>query len=606
MSLKWSYSLNATERLKRSIEAATGFLNEPRKLRPKIILGITVCNLIFCVPTVFAAVLRVQQWQAVEITLTSSVKYMDPFQDVDVTATFTGPDKKTIIRPAFWDGGATWKVRFAPTQTGLWTMTTIATDARNRGLHHIKRTVQCDPYSGNLAIYKHGFLKVSGNGRYFTYADGTPFFYLGDTHWILAHERFDTSNAPGVASQFKYTVDKRVSQGFTVFQSEAGWQARSAQIRINEEAIADEEADADLKHGFSIADLAGFANLDRKFKYIADRGLVHANAEICWAGDPETFPSFTEAYMARLAKYWVARYGAYPVIWTIAQEIDKNFYGVYDSTTINKWFAAAQSIADNDAYHHPVMPHMENTDHTMASNSWWSGKPYHSGWAVQWQGDLTGVGIAKEFWDASPAKPSVLYESAYDRFWTDSRGALGAAYKCFQYGMYGYGYGANGIWNDIYSKPGEPGDFGTAYEMPAHYFWWRDGADLRTADQLAFFKHFYTGLEWWKLVPRFNDSAWGSFADISRSLLSSDGQDTYVVFFFGGGTSTGTLNQMERHSTYVAQWFNPRDGQYENIGTFTEKGSQWVIPDRPTAEDWVLLIRRARASQSIIHHATAQ
>lgn len=39
------------------------------------------------------------------------------------------------------------------------------------------------------------------------------------------------------------------------------------------------------------------------FKYIAD----HANAEICWVGDPAEFPIFTETYMARLAKYWVAR-----------------------------------------------------------------------------------------------------------------------------------------------------------------------------------------------------------------------------------------------------------------------------------------------------------
>ena len=93
-------------------------------------------------------------------------------------------------------------------------MTTSATDSRNSGLDRCTaRLYKCDPYSGNLEIYKHGFLKVSGNGRYLTYADGTPFFYLGDTHWILAHERFDTSNAPGVPSQFKYIVDKRVSAG---------------------------------------------------------------------------------------------------------------------------------------------------------------------------------------------------------------------------------------------------------------------------------------------------------------------------------------------------------------------------------------------------------
>lgn len=590
----------AVERLKRRIKSATGFLSAPRKLLSLIPLEIALCNAIFYAPAAFAANYRTQQWQAVEIVLTSSVTYADPFQDVDVTAAFTKLGSKTITRPAFWDGGHSWKVRFAPPQTGLWTMTTNSTDAENRGLHHITKTVRCDPYSGNLDIYKHGFLKVSGDGRYLTYADGSPFFYLGDTHWILSHERFGTSNAPGVASQFKYTVDKRVKQGFTVFQSEPGWQARSAQIRINEEAIPDEEADADFKHGFTSADLAGFANLDRKFKYIADQGLVHANAAICWVRDPVDFPIFTEAFMARLARYWVARYGAYPVIWTIAQEVDKNYYGAYDTTTIRKWFAAAQSIADNDAYHQPIMPHMENTDHVRASNSWWSSKPYHSGWAVQWQGDLTDMNTAKGFWNALPTQPTVLYESAYDHFWTDSKGALGAAYKAFQYGMYGYGYGANGVWNDIYSKRGEPGDFGTAFEMPAHYFWWREGADLPTGDQLSYFKHFYTSLKWWRLVPRFDDKAWGSFADTSRSLLSSDGQDTYVVFFFGGGTSTGTLSQMENHSTYLAQWFNPRDGQYENIGTFTQKGSRWVIPKRPTSEDWVLLIKRTNASHAMM------
>ena len=546
---------------------------------------------IVCTPTACAEKYRAQQWQAIEIILTSSRTYNDPFQDVDVTATFSGPHQETITRPAFWDGGSTWKIRFAPPVAGKWTMKTTSTDAANRGLSRVTRTVWCDPYSGTLEIYKHGFLKVSANGRYLTYADGTPFFYLGDTHWILSHERFSTSNAPGIPSQFKYTVDKRVRQGFTVFQSEPGWQAPSAQIRVNEKGIADEEADADFKHGFTTSDLAGFANLDRKFKYIADSGLVHANAEITWVGDPAAFPIFTEAYMARLARYWVARYGAYPVIWTIAQEVDKNYYDAYNATTIRKWFAAAQSIADNDAYHQPVMPHMENTDHTTTENSSWSSKPYHSGWAVQWQGDLTDASIAKAFWDETPTKPVVLYESAYDHFWTDSRSALAAAYKAFQYGMYGYGYGANGIWNDLYSKPNEPADFGTAYGMPDHYLWWRDGADLPTGDQLSYFKHFYISLEWWKLVPRFHDRAWSDFADSSHSLLSSSGKNTYVVLFFGAGTSTGTLKQMEDSSTYSAQWFNPRNGHYKSIATFTPQQSRWVVPKRPTAEDWVLLIR---------------
>jgi hypothetical protein len=581
------------DQLKRRVAAAAGLLSKSRKVILAMSFGAAVGHAIFFAPQACAANFKVQRWQAVEITLTSSVTYADPFQDVDVIATFTKPGSQPISRPAFWDGGAIWKIRFAPPETGMWTMTTSATDAKNRGLDGVSGTVQCEPYSGALEIYKHGFLKVSGNGRYLTYADGTPFFYLGDTHWILSHERFDRSNAPGVASEFKYTVDKRVRQGFTVFQSETSFKAVSAGIRTHQEGIADEEADADLKHGFTSADLAGFANLDRKYQYIADKGLVHANAEFAWVGDPADFPIFTEAYMARLARYWVARYGAYPVIWTIAQEVDKNYYGKFDATTIKKWFAVGQSIADNDAYHQPVMPHMENTDSTTAATSWWSGKPFDSGWAVQWQGDLTDKSVAEGFWKASPTKPSILYESAYDGFWTDSRGALGAAYKAFQDGMYGYGYGANGVWNDIYSKPGEPADFGTDCEMPKHYTWWRDGADFRTGDQLTYFKKFYTSLKWWRLVPRFNDPAWGNFLNGSQAFLSSDGNNTYVVFFIGSARTPASLKQMDNASTYTAQWFNPRIGKYDDIGTVKPKGGEWVIPDRPTPEDWVLLVKRS-------------
>lgn len=542
-----------------------------------------------CAITPVAAEVPVQRWRVAEIELTSSRTYADPFLDVEVNATFTGPGDAVITRPAFWDGGQKWKVRFAPPQSGLWTMKTSATDAANAGLHAISETVQCEDYSGDLEIYKHGFLRVASGGRYLSYADGTPFFYLGDTHWILPHERFNTSNAPGVASQFKYVVDKRVDQGFTVYQSEPIWQPHGGT-----HGGADEEIVADLRDGFTGADLGGFWNLDRKFDYIAARGLVHANAQVDWAVNPADFPIFTEAYMARVSRYWVARYGAYPVIWTIAQEIDGSMYGAFTAASIKKWFAAGQAIQDNDAYHHPLMPHMENAGSTTAANSTWSDKPYHAGWAVQWQGDMSDMGTARIFWNASPSKPSVLYEAQYDRFWTDSRGALGAAYKAFQYGMYGYGYGAGGVWNDIYSKAGAADDFGTSYEMPTRYLWWYDGANLVTGSQLTHFRKFYTSLEWWKLVPRFDDDAWGSFADKSKSLLSSDGNSVFVVFFFGSDSLTGTLKNLLPGATYSAQWFNPRDGRYREIDSVTQNSSRWTIPGRPTREDWILLLKKIK------------
>jgi hypothetical protein len=538
--------------------------------------------------TLFAADYTVQQWRAVEITLISSKIYPDPFQDVDVTATFTGPDNQIITRPAFWDGDLTWKVRFAPPQTGLWTMTTSATDITNSGLQNISETVQCDIYTGSMNVYRHGFLKVSENGRYLVHADGTPFFYLGDTHWILPHERFHTSNVDGVVSQFKYTFDKRVAQGFTVFQSEPIWQAHGDS---SAHTGADEDAVADLRDGFTAADLPGFKeNLDLKFQYIADSGLVHANAVIDWRNNPSTYPVFTEAYMTKLARYWVARYGAYPVIWTIAQEID---LAGGSGALLNKWFASGLSIYENDAYHHPIMPHMMND--ATPSNSSWSAKPYHDGWAPYRRS--FNRGDAMLFWNSQPVKPAILYEYSYDQFECDSRKALAAAYTAFQCGLYGYGYGANGIWNDIYSKPGEPADYGTDYMMPEKYFWWYDGANLPTGDKLTHFKKFYTDLAWWKLVPRFTDTTWYTHVSWNEAIIATDDQDIYVVFFPGG--YPGSLKNMIDSAEYMAQWFNPRDGSYSTIGKFMPVAGQWKIPSLPTIDDWILLVRKNTGEDTI-------
>jgi hypothetical protein len=537
----------------------------------------------------------VEQWNVVEIKLTSTKNYVRPFDEVEITATFTGPGGKTINRPAFWDGGSTWVIRFAPTTIGEWKMTTDCNDKTNAGLNAVTKSVTCKPYRGNLAVYKHGFLKLSDNKRYFVYDDGTPFFYLGDTHWIYIHERFSSSNVKGVASQFKYIVDKRVDQGFTVYQTEAIQHphGQNSPGSGGSHSGKDEEDVCNFRDGFDEKDIPGFRNIDRKFKYIAEKGLINANSSICWALDPAEFPgAYSEKYMYQLSRYWTARYGAYPALWTIAQEIDKNMYKKYDSITINKWFAVGKAIDDNDAYHHPLTAHMENTSQTRASDSWWANKAYHKWWAIQWQAgindDLFAVG--KDFWNSAYTKPAVLYESAYEGFWTDAKGAREAGYKAFQNGMYGYGYGANGVWNDLYST--NPPDYGTDYEMPVRFISWYNGANLQGASQLIYLKKFYTALQWWKLEPRFDDAAWSGFVDKNQSFVASDGQKTYVVYFSNKVRSTGDLKNLEKNRNYSAKWYNTKNGTYTVIGTIKTSSGAWTVPDKPDSDDWILLVNQ--------------
>lgn len=187
-----------------------------------IALGILGCLLIaslFVSTPAYADSFETEQWKAVEITLTSSVQYSNPYLDVDMSATFTGPGGIVMTMPGFWDGGNTWRVRFAPTVTGTWTYSTSCTDNTNTGLNNQTGTITCNAYTGNLDIYKNGFLKADSSNRYLTYNNGVPYFWLGDTHWmgLSYRERLYSSNDSEYTSMFKGMVDKRASQGYNAY-----------------------------------------------------------------------------------------------------------------------------------------------------------------------------------------------------------------------------------------------------------------------------------------------------------------------------------------------------------------------------------------------------
>jgi len=161
-----------------------------------------------------------QTWKMVEIPLTSSKSYTNSYTDVDVSATFSGPGGVTMTMPGFWDGGSSWRIRFAPPSAGTWTYTTTSTDPTNAGLHNQTGTINATAYTGNLSIYKHGFLKRGATNRYLEHADGTPFFWLGDMHWmgLSYQEDLNRSADPRWTSMFKGMVDVRAQQGFTAYQ----------------------------------------------------------------------------------------------------------------------------------------------------------------------------------------------------------------------------------------------------------------------------------------------------------------------------------------------------------------------------------------------------
>jgi len=520
-----------------------------------------------------------QQWVALEISFESSITYTKPLYQAELDVLFTAPTGEVMKMPGFWDGGTTWKVRFAPTMYGVWTYKTTCTDTANTGLNGQEGKIGCNIYKGDLAIYQHGFVKAETGKRYFMYADGTPFFYLGDTHWTMSDEDFDSSEVEGIASQFKYLVDKRVEQGFTVYQSEPLG------------------AKYNLANGLSLADLEGFADLDRRFAYIAEKGLVHSNSQLLFTSvldyQAKQYPA---DYLAKLSRYWVARYGAYPVLWTTAQECD-NDYSVFDPET-NPWKTVFNAVHECDPYQHPQSAHQEFD--VTASDSAFIDLPGYAWIAAQkahiknGQLDFT---VLKDYWNNGGQRPVIDYEAHYENLHTNEFGARMQGWVSFLNGMFGHGYGAQDIWayNSTYSKNDAFEVFGITITKEMKNSTWDVNVNLAAATELGqHMKNFFQSIEWWMLEPCFDD-AMGEHIAFYDSWYSAAtiGNEVYVAYFYNTTTATGKLVNLEAGKTYTASWYNPRTGQYTEIANNvvgTDPKSSWQIPDKPDGSDWVLYV----------------
>ncbi len=573
------------------------------------------------------ATYNAETWVSEEIVFESEKKYSDPFNDVDVDLLLYG-DGKIYTVPAFWDGGNTWKVRFVCPEEGEWFFETVCTDKENLSLHNKMGKVICKEYSGSLDIYKHGFVTTAYGEKYFTYADGTPFFYLGDTHWSMGGETVD---------MVKTICEKRVSQNFTVFQSEPI------------------DATFSMHDGITESDIEGFRINDEKFKIIADSGLVHANAQFF-------FPYFMEVliannggysdkviadgmkeisdeakhYLEKISRYWVARYGSYPVMWTLGQEVDNDFYcnetSHPDWNYINNPYKlVAEYIAKYDPYTQPLTAHQENSGTTAAYGngdgaadkcriynndampSCFRDVKAHTFYAAQWtpskteQSDFTRE---KDFWYNSQGKPVINYEGQYCYLWTKNFGARMQGWVSYLNGMYGYGWGGHDTWSylNIYDEENDSSDgVDTITSEEKINATWQDSLEYESSYQVGYMRIFLEKCEWYNLIPRFDNlSYFAPCTNVYYTYASNENNTEIVVYFYSftdenvaeknntwnyGGLKTGTVGNLEAETKYIYQWFNPVTGEeYEEKEFTSSRFGTYYLGTKPDDTDMAIRI----------------
>ena len=515
-------------------------------------------------------------WRCTEIPFDSAGRFDNPYLDVDLVVSFEGPRGQVIRRHAFWDGGQTWRVRFTPLEPGTWRFQ-VASPTGDSGLDAVRGEVECILGPPTHDIFAHGFLRASLDGHHLEHADGTPFFWLGDTHWRFTHERWDEANKSGWRSQFRDSLDLRVAQGFTVYQTNimsfgplsgpgTPWLTGAPFKSL------------DVEHLRSV--------VDPRMGYIADRGLVNALG-VAWFEAIDDDP-------VGVARF--ARYRSYPLVWTLGGEV-AGYDASKRSARLAGWRHVALAIRDSDGYRQPITAHL-TAERPIASyyqdEDWLDLTLNQHGHG---DFDLSATHYLRHL-AAHPGRPIVEGESMYEGLRTveyAGRRTVTAsmvrqvAYRSIQSGCCGYTYGAQGCWNSAWDRT----DMNTHWgDLP-----WFEGIDLPGGQQLGHLRRFYESVGWTHLRP--DPGAWETTdvfnANLYAPLVSASADRHIVVVAYsetyrrggGGATLVGLL-----HRAYQLHWFDPRSGHRIPVpGSTLPMAGSVPVPDPPDPQDWLLVAR---------------
>ncbi|MDP2829311.1 MAG: DUF5060 domain-containing protein [Sulfuricellaceae bacterium] len=512
------------------------------------------------------------QWQPLELRFTASKSHERP-ATLQVDALFTAPDGRVMIMPAFWDGGERWGVRFAPTTPGTWTYQLRVSEGADPALAGSSGSFAVEPAASDNPLYRNGgFLKVAPSGRYLTYSDGTPFFWLGDTWWFCPSELcpIDESSSPKHASMFKAMVATRKAQGYSVAQMLfAGPQKPPGVLRRPQR--------------WSEADVLFWQRMDGYVRHASEQGLLL----VLGVGFSDFLDRAFPVDLRLLWRYLVARYGAYPVTWLITGEYNSE----NQDERVRKTDMLGRYLKQIDPY-----------DRAMSVHPWQYGGDKRQAWSAPWldfamlQGAHGGYPPARIYQEAyawQPVRPFLEDEANYEGIHEKNAEIIRTtAYRAIQSGSFGYTYGSHGLWYPIHS-PEERIDHIDRWGRPLP--WW-EALEREGGRQMGHLRKFYESLPWWRLEPRPDAIETGAMASDPRLRVTvkADGDSLFVVHFPPGfpAQSDIRLKGMAVGEPYVTGWFDPRSGKFLKESTLRVDSPRILLPNKPDRADWVLLLRK--------------
>ena len=276
--------------------------------------------------------LKVEKYEIIDITFDTRSKVEAPFE-LQFDATFTSPDGKTQLIPAFFNGNGEWVVRFSASDAGLWEYTT---SSALRAFNKKKGKVEVANVAHNA---RHGEIEVcKENPQHFIWEDGKPHFLMGFECDFLFALDYGQAEQPRLGS----FLDGVAKNGFNhivmnVYANDVQWK-KDKKIETDKKYEFGSRNDIfpflgnNDKPDYSALNTDFFKSLDRTMEALNDRNLISHLMIYVW-NKKVNWPKMGSKEDIRYFEYVVKRYQAFTnVVWDISKEA--LYYGHCDDSDI--------------------------------------------------------------------------------------------------------------------------------------------------------------------------------------------------------------------------------------------------------------------------------
>lgn len=482
----------------------------------------------------------VATWQRWEHALTSDRDYANPCAEVTVRVQFDGPQGQRRQGSGCWDGGRRFLVRGVFPLPGEWRWHITCSDPANRGLAQ-SGVVRVTRSTDAIPLHRHGYLRVSADGRLLEHHDGTPFLWLGDTCWAAP--------ARATFSEWQRYVADRVAKGYSVLQLAVGpdWALEGSPLGIAPflSALPD----------ITKPNPAYFQQLDRKLALANDRGLV-----VMMVGLMETpyrYPPPEQ--VAVFSRYVAARYGSFAVIFSPSFDS-----GIHENATLAAAQAIREAAPDSLVTMHMgtgVGPHF----HGAAWLSFDMVQSGHNGGNRNRQ-SARATGMAAEVLALPGRKPIVNGEAIYEGDLGAAADVRRTAWLSFLSGAVGYTAGINEVYaweDDAVAKMGVP-----------------------SSQQVALLGRVLRAVPWWRLEPA-PGRICNQPAEAARLMAFALTADRRLGLAYLPDNRSIDLDLAGGPASYAALWVSPVTGACLAGPTVAAGRVTLRAPDR---RDWVLAV----------------